>query len=343
MPLVNAPGHEGVVEVTSATRTAQALSDVRAALAQIAVDPQARRLLADTDPREPDPEAPLADWLYGRWWCGPDVGPGDPATTSPSAAVRGAARLEAARRTGAPTSDGWLVLATAGDVLVAARLSDRSGPAAAAPSGRIRTGPDAVVGSSRPGRPPRPGDLVRLQLGCSSLDPSGAWWWAHAGRPEDLVGVALDRWYVHARDLGSACAVVPLLLDVAAEVGCQLSLKCPPVETGYGRRDALVAYLPRSDASRAEDALRRRAGLLHGLVVSDVPPCTRRLVPGIAQAQDPGSGGTEAPVSYGQLRCAQVAALAARLPAEPVSDRALTAAMADLGLDADAIERVHHP
>ncbi len=71
--------------------------------------------------------------------------------------------------------------------------------------------------------------------------------------------MALDRWYVHARDLAGASAVVPLLLEVAAEAGCPLSLKCPPVAQGYGRRDALVAYLPRSDATRAEAALRRRA------------------------------------------------------------------------------------
>jgi len=67
-----------------------------------------------------------------------------------------------------------------------------------------------------------------------------------------------------------------------------------------------------------------------------VPPCTRRLVPGIAQAQDPG----HADISYGQLRCSQVAALAARLEGRPASDQALTAALAELGLDVHAVERV---
>ncbi|HYI52583.1 MAG TPA: T3SS effector HopA1 family protein [Microlunatus sp.] len=340
MPLLNAPGQAGLQPDSSPTRADRALADVRAALALIAADPQARRLLADADADHPDPDGPLADWLYRRWWCGPGVGPGEPTPIGPGSAGRGAARLEAARRTGAPISAGWLVLAAAGDVLVAASLGDRGGPGSGAPTARIRSAPDAVVESSRPGRPPRPGDLVTLQRGSSGLDPSKAWWWAHAGRPEDLAGVALDRWYVHVRDLGTACAVVPLLLDVAAEVGCPLSLKCPPVEHGYGRRDALVAYLPRSDGSRAEGALRRRSGRLRALLVPEVPPCTRQLVPGVGQAQDPGAGSTEAAVSYGQLRCAQVATLAARLSAAPVSDRALAAALLDLGVDVDAIEEV---
>ena len=304
MPLVNAPDQMDVVEDRFPTRAAKALTDVREALDLIAGDHRARGLLTRTDP-EPDPEGDLASWLYGAWWCGPDAQHEQP-PTAPSAAARGAARLEAARRTAAPTSAGWLVLAAAGDVLVAARAT-----------GRLRTVADAVVGSSRPGRPPRPGDLVTLQHGSSSLDPSGAWWWAHADRPEDLADVALDRWYVHVRDLAGASAVVPLLLQVAAEAGCALSLKCPPVAQGYGRRDALVAYLPRQHADRAEAALRRRADQLGALLAPEVPPCTRRLVPGIAQAQDPGHAG----ISYGQLRCSQVAALAARLEGRPVSDQ----------------------
>ena len=334
MPLVNAPGPIEVVAASplgrdlrsTPTRRAEALTDIRGALDLIAGDDRARGLLARTD-ADPDPEGDLAGWLYGRWWCGPDArcepAPADP--TPGLNAARGAARLEAARRTGAPTSAGWLVLGAAADVLVAARAA-----------GRIRTAVDAVVGSSRPGRSPRPGDLVTLQHGSSSLDPSGAWWWAHADRPEDLADLPLDRWYVHVRDLAGASAVVPVLLQVAAEAGCALSLKCPPVAQGYGRRDALVAYLPRQHASRAEAALRRRGDRFGALLAPDVPPCTRRLVPGIAQAEDPDHAG----ISYGQLRCSQVAALAARLEGRPVSDRSLTAALAELGLDVHAVEKV---
>ena len=317
---------------SATARAVEALAEIRQALDLIAGDAQARGLLAGTD-ADPDPEGDLAGWLYGRWWCGPETRseqtPANPTIAARGAvgleAARGAAELEAARRTVAPASAGWLVLAAAGDVLVAARAT-----------GRLRTVADAVVASSRPGRPPRPGDLVTLQLGSASLDPSGAWWWAHTDRPEELADATLDRWYVHVRDLADASAVVPLLLQVAGEAGCPLSLKCPPVAQGYGRRDALVAYLPRQHATGAEAALRRRADRFAALLAPDVPPCTRRLVPGIAQAEDPG----RPEISYGQLRCSQVAALAARLAGRPVSDRSLTTALAELGLDVHAIEKV---
>ena len=331
MPLVSSPGaaaavdpHDvtDTVERSGSARSVEALADVRRALDLIAGDALARELLVGTA-ADPDPEGALSGWLYGRWWCGLDGT--EPLPDDPTAAARGAARLESARRTVAPSSAGWLVLAAAGDVLVAARTA-----------GRVRTVADAVIGSSRPGRPPRPGDLVTLQHGASGLDPSGAWWWAHADGPEDLAEETLDRWYVHARDLAGASAVVPLLLEVAAEAGCPLSLKCPPVAQGYGRRDALVAYLPRQHAAPAEAALSRRADRFDALLAPEVPPCTRRLLPGVAQAEDPG----EAEISYGQLRCSQVAALAARLEDRPVSDRSLTAALAELGLDVHAVEKV---
>ena len=322
MPLLNAPGQLDLA-MESPLRAADALADVRLALALIAEDDLASGLLIGTD-TDPDPEGDLANWLYGRWWCGLDAHC-EQTPADPTATARGAARLEAARRVGAPTSTGWLVLAATGDVLVAARAT-----------GRLRTVTDAVVGSSRPGCAPRPGDLVTLQHGSSSLDPSGAWWWAHSDRPDDLADVALDRWYVHARDLAGASAVVPLLLQVAAEAGCALSLKCPPVAQGYGRRDALVAYLPRQHANRAEAALRLRGDRFGALLAPEVPPCTRRLVPGIAQAEDTDQAG----ISYGQLRCSQVAALAARFEGRPISDRSLTAALAELGLDVHAVEKV---
>lgn len=343
MPLVKLATDAGTGRRSAqATHAARALAEVRAGMALIAADTEARGLRAETR-TIPDPDGPLAGWLYGRWWCGltePAPSPGTPAgaarRTDDDPAL-GAARLETARRTVAPISDGWLVLAAAGEDLLAASLvePDRR---------RVRTVVEAVAASSRPGCAPRPGDLVSLQQGSAGLDPTGSWWWAHAGRPEDTAVVPLDRWYLHARDLASAAATVPLLLELAADAGCPLSLKCPPTAPGYGRRDALVAYLPSETSASAEAALLRRADRLLPLLAPEVPPCTRRLLPGVATAQDPGPGdpGTDGhgPFSYGQLRCGQVAAVAARFGDERPTDEALTDALAALGADVAAIERV---
>ena len=103
MPLLNAPGQLDLV-MASPLRAADALADVRRALALIAEDDRARGLLAGTD-ADPDPEGDLANWLYGRWWCGPTPSASRHRPTRRPPA-RGAARLEAARRTGAPTSTG---------------------------------------------------------------------------------------------------------------------------------------------------------------------------------------------------------------------------------------------
>ncbi len=229
------------------------------------------------------------------------------------------------------------MLATAGDALVAAPLIGAS--ASDRDRRRLRTTVEAVTASSRPGCPPRPGDLVTVQHGGSGLDPSGSWWWAHADRPEDTVDLCLDRWYLHVHDVEAAARALPVLLEVAAEVGCPLSLKCPPVDQGYGRRDALVAYLPSAAGPAAETALRRRADRLAELLGPTVPPCTHQLLPGVARAQDPGPTAS-GPVSYGQLRCGQVAAMAARFADRRPSDEELTDTLTELGLDADAIDRV---
>lgn len=339
--VVDAPRRDPI-----ATPAIRALADVRSALALIASDDEARRLRAATG-TDPDPDGALAGWLYGRWWCGLDGLDGvavalgtaalGTAAGSPDAAALGAARLEAARRTVAPTSDGWLVLAASGETLVAAPLV--GAVASGRDRRRLRTTVEAVTESSRPGCPPRPGDLVTVQHGSSGLDPFGSWWWAHADRPEDTVDICLDRWYLHVPDVEAAARVLPVLLEVAAEVGCPLSLKCPPADQGYGRRDALVAYLPSAAGPAAETALRRRADRLVELLDPTMPPCTHQLLPGVARAQDPGPT-SSAPVSYGQLRCGQVAAMAARFADRMPSDEELTDTLTELGLDADAIDRV---
>jgi hypothetical protein len=338
MPLVTPSRPVAVLEPAPSLHRSRALAEVRSALAMIAADPVARQLQVTST----DATASLTDWLYARWWCGPHAD-GGPSLATPAGAgreaARGVARLEAARRTTARTDPGWLVLAAAGDLVVAARASTSG---SGNPPEQVRVGVDDVVGSSRPGLPPRPGDLVTLQRGSSGLDSAGAWWWAHTGHPADLADTDLDRWYVHARDLTAAAVLVPLLLDTAAEAGCPLSLKCSPYESGYGRRDALVGYLPRSVAAVAEAALRSRSAAIAGLVEADVPPLTCRLLPGIAQAEDPGpAADTDTGVSYGQLRCSQVAAVAVRVGlAGALTDAALAAELATVGIDVDAAQRV---
>lgn len=314
----------------AALHRARALGQVRTAYAMIMTDPGARSLLAGS-------EESLADWLYARWWCGPGVlsSAGDEGDAGQHQAARGAALLEAARRSVAESSPGWLVLAAVADQLVAAPL----------PPGRRQdrrqTTADAVVASSRPGRAPRPGDLITLRQGEAGLDPSGGWWWAHTGRPEELTAEPLDRWYVHARDLTAAAELVRVLVSVAAEAESDISLKCSPRAAGYGRRDALVVYLPRARSASAEQALLRRASELTCWVEPEVPPLTRQLLPGVAQAQDPGAADGSDAVSYGQLRCRQVASLATRWPDGPgPTDDDLVAALAELGIDVDAPERV---
>ena len=317
-----------LTEIPARARRVAVLDQVREAYAMIMADPTARTLLTGGD------DTLLADWLYARWWCGPGSGSAAGSDDHDQAA-RGAALLEAARQAVAVTSSGWLVLAAVADQLVAAPL-----PAQHSLDRRLTT-TDAVVSSSRPGRPPRPGDLVTLRGGQAGLDPTGGWWWAHTGRPEDLTEQPLDRWYVHARDLAAAAELVRVLLSIAADADCDLSLKCPPREDGYGRRDALVVYLPRARSAVAEAALRRRAAELADWVEPEVPPLTRPLLPGLAQAEDPGATDEPEAVSYGQLRCRQIAALVRTWPAqEALTDDTLVAALDAVGIDVEAPERV---
>jgi hypothetical protein len=314
MPVVTelSPFHtEEIVEL--------ALADARAALLMVRDDPEARMLAVST-PTKPDVNGALGQWLYRAWWSAVRTNPGPPGSTS-----AGAAALEATRRTVAPTSPGWLVLAATASMIVAGHQNTGKHITAAA---------DAVLGSSRPGMPPRPGDLVSLVAGSSSLEASKGWWQATTGSTRLGPGVAIDRWYLHAADLDAALAVVPLLLKLFFRLDCDASLKCPPTDSLYGRRDALVVYLPRASSARAEAALPSIADRLAKLLLPDVPPLTRPLLPGLATAQDPGGA-----ISYGQLRCAQLAAIAGHSDPD-CSDDELVTRLAGVGINPRSPEMV---
>ena len=138
-------------------------------------------------------------------------------------------------------------------------------------------------------------------------------------------------WRARARSYRCCCRWPP-------RPGAPLSLKCPPVAQGYGRRDALVAYLPRQHASRAEAALRRRA---IGSARCSHPRCRPAPVGwcrGSPRPRTPEHAGD-------QLRPAALQSggrPGGPARGTPVSDRSLTAALAELGLDVHAIEKVLH-
>lgn len=285
-------------------RTHATISEIRRALRLVEESREARALRA-SQPREVSLETPLADWLYAHWWTDGREPVAAAEWTQPRVG-----RLEAARRRASGTTPEWIVLAAGADALtVVPRL-----PVAGAPAHRIRVSPDRVVGSSRPGAIPAPGDLVDLARGSSRWDRDTGWWWAHTSDDEAVPEGVLDRWYVHARTPDDAAALLAPLLTAFAEAGAAASLKCLPAAAGYGRPDALVAYAPRPLSRRIATALRRRADAIAPYVGRVVAPTTRCILPGIGFAEDPDDGS-----SFGQRRTAQVAALAARSSADALT------------------------
>lgn len=274
---------------------------------------------------------PVAEWLYPRWWCGSDE-----ASVSLGSDPLIGPLLEASRRSVAPVETAHLVLASDAAHVVAACTQ---GPSRGSV---VRRAVDAVVGSSRPGMPARPGDLVDLLAGVGEVDPEGAWWWAHTGE-QPISSFELDRWYVNV-DAGPAPRVVAATVRLAVSTGVPLSLKCPARAGGFDRRDALVVYVPRSDSARLAAALPGWIEEISGALSADEPPLTRRLHPGVGLAQDPGGG-----ISYGQLRCAQVASAVGRVLGEARGDVTRAerlaagdgvAVLAGVGIHADRPEEV---
>ncbi|GAB2684690.1 T3SS effector HopA1 family protein [Thalassiella azotivora] len=346
-----------------ARRTAR---QVRVALRLVLADPVARRLAATT-PSHPDPDGDLGAWLYGPWWCAARLpggsvqgdgtaAPGRPVTDGDPEVERGRhergrrhrAVLEELRRTACSTLTGRLVLATAPGQLVVAPVPGRAGdldgaghhPAAGHPTpypvAPYPVAADAVVGSSRPGRPPRPGDLVDVLSGSAGLHPGGGWWWARTradGGPSPDEPV--DRLYLHVGPDGAGQAAAAVLRSATA-AGVDVSLKCPADPDGFGRRDALVVYHPRAGRAQVDALLPGLVEEVGDLLRPGTPPMTRPVGVGAAWAQDPGGG-----TSYGQLRCAQVATVVGELVRSgvhgcrphDVADDQLLAAVSRAGLD----------
>ncbi|KJL44971.1 T3SS effector HopA1 family protein [Microbacterium trichothecenolyticum] len=293
------------------------------ALALVEGAKEARGLRAGA-PTGVEIESPLAEWLYANWWTGPagDAPTPSERTLGAPAAFPRVGLFEAMRRRAAGTSEAWIVLAVRdGTATVVA-----SRPPSSAPPGHVRIAIDRVVSSSRPGCHPAPGDLVTITRGSSGWDRGSGWWWAHSG--EGVPDGPLDRWYTHSRSPEDSAALLPALMGAFADAGSAFSLKCLPAPAGYGRPDALVVYTPRVVRARVAAALRRQAMDIAPHVDASIPPTTRRIARGIGMSEDPADG-----TSFGQLRTAQVAAIAAMTAHTDAAPHRLREAAGTVGLD----------
>jgi hypothetical protein len=150
--------------------------------------------------------------------------------------------------------------------------------------------------------PPRPGDAVRVVARRDALDEASAFWftysadWDESSVPPSLVRVY---WNVRRR---SAPALVGALTGGLAAAGTTYSLKVAVGDGDVDRPDRAVLYLTRDAFAVATPAIRRAHHELAGALLSYVPRLTRRLEPGLALADDPGTG-----ESFGQHRCRLVA------------------------------------
>ncbi|MGU3645064.1 T3SS effector HopA1 family protein [Microbacterium sp. C23T] len=309
--------------VARGERAAEAtLRELSRALALIEGSDDARALRTGA-PTSVEIESPLAEWLYANWWTGDsgDAIAPERALVAPPAFPR-VGLFEAMRRRAAGTSDAWIVLAV-GDGTVTVVASRRP---SSAPPGHVRIATDRIVSSSRPGSRPAPGDLVTISRGSSGWDRASGWWWAHSG--EGVPEGPLDRWYTHSRSPEDSAALLPPLMGAFSDAGSAFSLKCLPAPAGYGRPDALVVYTPRIVRARVAAALRRAATDLAPHVDASIPPTTRRIARGVGMSEDPADG-----TSFGQLRTAQVAAIAAMTAHTDAAPHRLREAAGAAGLD----------
>ena len=150
--------------------------------------------------------------------------------------------------------------------------------------------------------PPRPGDSVRAVARRDALDEASAFWFTYGGDwDESSVPPSLVRVYWNVRRR-SAPALVEALTHGLAAAGTSYSLKVAVGDRDVGRPDRAVLYLTRDAFAVATPAIRRLHGALAHTLHPRVPRLTRRLEPGLALAEDPGTG-----ESFGQHRCRLVA------------------------------------
>ncbi len=230
----------------------------------------------------------LYQHAYTRRWDG-NPAPAKPLNLAPDATL--VAALSAANAGHSLMDRGWKIYQVTPD----GRLHVEKG-------GCYRVVNAAQVGLP-PGYQPQPGGLIDLPMPHQSLTAQAGYYHAFGETPASAADEGeLARLYFNV-GVEQVPALLHLLTLGLNRYFIPFSLKCPVAPALYDRVDTLVLYPPRRYLPLVLDVLDEAVALLAPLLRPGEPLFTRRLLPGLGGADDPGTG-----ESFGQSRCRLAAA-----------------------------------
>ncbi len=154
-----------------------------------------------------------------------------------------------------------------------------------------------------PGYTPPPGQRIDIPMPNQSQTAQAGYFHAFGETPASAADEGeLARLYFNVA-AEQAPALLHLLTLGLNRYFIPFSLKCPSSPALYDRVDTLVLYPPRRYLPLVLEVLEEVVPVLSPLLRPGEPLFTRRLLPGLGGADDPGTG-----ESFGQSRCRQVAA-----------------------------------
>jgi hypothetical protein len=263
----------------------------------------------------PDDPGVLAQRLYQEWYL--NVRAAEPRSGPPSPAeLELVPALEAAHAASLRFEPGW----------IADRVSS-TGRVEAVAAWRRLVRPGEYVNADRPGARPEPGDRLRVAAAIALVERG--FWVARSTSFLETGKQPMTRLYVNVRLAGAAAAVALLTASLEA-AGVPYALKVNLQLGVVQRADALVTYVPRDRFADVRDALAGDTAALTDLghLAPPIPRLTAALRAGVGAAD-----GDDAGASYGQSRCAILAAALAGYAGSERVERAAVAALAAAGLD----------
>ncbi|HEX6606336.1 MAG TPA: T3SS effector HopA1 family protein [Chloroflexia bacterium] len=158
--------------------------------------------------------------------------------------------------------------------------------------------PGAFLTHAGPNQAPQAGQPASIHWPHESrqLQP-GTYFVIGAAVPDDVADAPIMRFYWHVQ-AGGAPRLLAALAAALNRFQIPFRFKCPAHPANYSRRDAAVLYISRRDYALVARLLAPIYYNLQACMQPDTPLFTRRLAPGLAFAEDPG---TEE--SFGQHRC----------------------------------------